>query len=66
MSNTIEVTPNIQRCLDILREAVKSLPEGELKEQAEAVVEYMDRTAKGEPQPTEGEACPTNKLFIPV
>ncbi|MGB2764782.1 MAG: hypothetical protein WBC20_10260 [Candidatus Aminicenantaceae bacterium] len=66
MSNTIEVTPNVERCLEILREAVKSLPEGELKAQAEAAVEYLDRTAKGEPQPMEGRGCPTNKVFIPT
>jgi len=66
MSNTIEVTPNIQKCLEILRGAAKSLPEGDLKTQAEAAVEYLDRTAKGEPQPMEGQVCPTNKLIIPT
>jgi len=66
MSNTIEVTPNIQKCLEIFREAAKSLPEGDLKTQAEAAVEYLDRTVKGEPQPMEGRSCPTNKVFIPI
>ena len=63
MNNTIEVTPNIQKCLEILREAVKSLPDGDMKTQAEAAVEYLDRTARGEPQPMDGRSCPTEKII---
>jgi len=66
MNKTIEVSPNVQKCLEILQDAVKSLPEGDLKTKAEAAVEYLDRTAKGEPQPMEGRVCPTNKLIIPT
>ena len=66
MSNTIEVTPNVEKCLEILREVVKSLPEGDLKTQAEGAVEYLERTAKGEPQPMDGRACPVDKVLIPI
>jgi len=65
MSDTIEITPNVLKCLQILREAVESLPEGDLKTQAEGALEYMERTARGEPQPLEGETCPVNTAVIP-
>jgi len=66
MNKTIEVTPNVQKCLEILQDAVKSLPEGDLKTKAEAALEYLDRTAKGEPQPLDGRSCPTDKAIIPT
>lgn len=61
---TIEVTPNVLKCLEILKAAVESLPEGDLKNNAEGAVDYLDRTAKGEPQPLEGKLCPVEKLII--
>jgi len=66
MNKTIEVTPNVQKCLEILKDAVESLPEGDLKTQAEAALEYLDRTARGEPQPMDGLTCPINKVIIPT
>jgi len=66
MNKTIEVTPNVQKCLEILKEAVKSFPEGDLKTKAEAALEYLDRTAKGEPQPMDGLTCPPDKAIIPT
>ena len=66
MNKTIEVTPNVQKCLEILKDAVESLPEGDLKTQAEAALEYLDRTAKGEPQLMDGLTCPTDKVIIPT
>jgi len=66
MNKTIEVTPNVQKCLEILKDAVESLSEGDLKTQAEGALEYLDRTARGEPQPMDGRSCPANKVIIPV
>lgn len=66
MSEKIDVTPNINRCLEVLREAIKTLPEGDLKTQAEGALEYLESTARGEPQPNEGRSCPVNKVIIPT
>ena len=65
MSEKIDVTPNVKSCLEVLREAVKTLPEGDLKIQAEGALEYLERAARGEPQPNEGRSCPVEKIFIP-
>jgi hypothetical protein len=61
----IEVTPNLEKCLEALKEAVRELPPGELKEKAEGALEYMSRTFKGEPQPLGGRSCPAGVYFIP-
>ena len=66
MSEKIDVTPNVKSCLEVLREAVKNLPEGDLKTQAEGALEYLERAARGEPQPDEGRSCPVEKAFIPT
>ncbi|MDH4257523.1 MAG: hypothetical protein OEY25_10360 [Candidatus Aminicenantes bacterium] len=66
MSEKIDVTPNVKRCLEVLREAVKTLPEGDLKTQAEGALEYLESAARGEPQPNEGRSCPIGKVFIPL
>lgn len=61
----IEVTPNLEKCLEVLKEAIQELSPGELKNKAEGAIEYMSRTYKGEAQPLEGKACPTGHPFIP-
>ncbi len=66
MSEKIDVTPNVERCLEVLREAVKTLPEGDLKTQAEGALEYLESAARGEPQPNEGIACPVDRPIIPT
>jgi len=66
MNEKIDVTPNVMRCLEVLREAVKSLPEGDLKTQAEGALEYLESTAKGEPQPNEGRSCPVERPIVPI
>jgi hypothetical protein len=66
MSEKIDVTPNIKRCLEILRNAVKTLPEGDLKTQAEGALEYLESAARGETQPNEGVHCQPGKFLIPV
>jgi hypothetical protein len=66
MSEKIDVTPNVERCLEVLREAVKLLPEGDLKTQAEGALEYLESAARGEPQPNDGISCPVEKMIIPT
>lgn len=61
---TIDVTPNVEKCLEILKDAVESLPEGDLKKRAEGALDYLDSTAKGEPQPLGGRSCPADKAII--
>jgi len=63
-SKTIRVTPNVQKCLKELKEAVKFLPAGDLKKNAEGALNYLSRTFKGEPQPLKGRHCPAGKLII--
>ncbi len=65
MSEKIDVTPNVMKCLEVLREAVKALPEGDLKTQAEGAVAYLEEAATGEPQPNDGIICPGSKVIIP-
>lgn len=63
-SKTIRVTPNVIRCLEELRAAVKSLPAGDLKKRAEGATTYLSRTFKGERQPRGGSSCPADKAII--
>jgi len=63
-SKTIRVTPNVQKCLEVLKEAAKSMPAGDLKERAEGAIGYLSRTFKGEPQPRKGIWCPFQRPII--
>ena len=63
-SQSIRVTPNVMACLKELKKAVKALPEGGLKKNAQGAVRYLDRTFKGEPQPLKGRACGPLIRFI--
>ena len=63
-SKTIRVTPNVQKCLEELKEVVKTLPAGDLKKRAEGAVNYLSRTFKGEPQQLKGRACPAGTRII--
>lgn len=65
-SRTIRVTPNVQKCLEELKNAIKTLPPGDLKKRAEGAIDYLSRTFKGEPQPQKGSRCTAGKLFIPT
>ena len=66
MNGKIDVTPNVMKCLEVLREAVNALPEGDLKTHAEGALEYLESAARGEDQPDEGRACPIEKPIIPT
>lgn len=63
-SKTIRVTPNLQKCLEELKAAVKSIPEGDLKKRAQGAVNYLSQTFKGEPQPAKGRMCPGGRIII--
>jgi hypothetical protein len=53
----IEVTPNVQKCMELLKAAVESMPLGDLKTRAEGALDYLDRTFSGEAQPEGGRRC---------
>jgi hypothetical protein len=56
----------MKRCLEILNQAVKTLPKGKQKDQAKAALDYMSRTFEGEPQPGRGAGCPPGAFLIPT
>ena len=66
MTEKIDVTPNVMRCLEVFREVVKSLPDRDLKTQAEGALAYMEEAATGQPQSDEGIFCPAGKIIIPT
>jgi hypothetical protein len=63
-SKTIRVTPNVQKSLQELKAAVKSLPSGPKKERAEGAISYLSQTFQGKPQPGRGRNCPGGRLII--
>ena len=63
-SKTIRVTPNLKKCLDVLRAAVASLPAGKRRRQAQAALSYLARTFQGKPQPLRGRGCPVETSVI--
>ncbi len=63
-SKTIRVTPNVMKCLEELRSAVKAMRPGKPKKNAEGALRYLSRTFKGERQPKGGSLCPINTLII--
>ncbi len=62
-SKTIRVTPNVQKSLEELKTAVKSLPAGDLKKRAEGAISYLSQTFKGKPQPGKGRTCPIGYMI---
>jgi hypothetical protein len=63
-SKMIRVTPNVQKCLEELKAAVKSMRSGTWKKRAEGAILYLDKTFKGKPQPKKGMWCPGGSLII--
>ncbi len=61
---TIEVTPNVKKAMEYLKEAIDALEPGPVKKNAEGSWDYLNRTFKGEPQPLGGENCPPERLLI--
>lgn len=58
----IEVTKSLERCLEILKDAIGALPPGEIKQQAETALEYLSRSFKGEQLPVEDNCRPGSWL----
>ena len=65
-SKTIRVTPNVKKCLTQLKAAVKSMPEGDLKDTAQGAVNYLSSTFQGKPQLGRGRFCPGGKRIIKI
>jgi len=65
-SKTIRVTPNVKKCLTQLKAAVKSMPEGDLKDNANGAISYLSGTFQGKPQPGRGISCPGGKKVIKI
>jgi hypothetical protein len=61
---TVRVTPNVQKCLEVLKLATESMPPGDLKRRAEAALGYLSRTFEGEPQPHKGILCTPDKPVV--
>ena len=60
----IDVTPNVQKCLEELKSAVESMPDGDLKTRAEGALDYLASTFQGEPQPEGGRRCKPGKPIV--
>ncbi len=65
-SKTIRVTPNVKKCLTQLKTAVKSMPEGDLKDNASGAINYLSSTFQGKPQPGRGIVCPGATRIIKI
>ena len=63
-SQSVRVTPNVMRCMEELKAAVKTLPAGDKKKRAEGALDYLSRTFKGKHQPMRGYGCPPRVLSI--
>lgn len=65
-SKIIRVTPNVKKCLTQLKAAVKALPDGDLKDNANGAVNYLSRTFQGKPQAGRGIKCPGSTRIIKI
>lgn len=63
-SKTVRITPNLQKCIDELKEAVNTMPSGDSKKKAEGALNYLTLAFKGEKQPLRGRECPVDKAII--
>jgi hypothetical protein len=63
-SRTIRVTQNLTTSLADLKKAVKTMPAGEAKKQAERALAYMSKAFAGGRQPGRGLVCPRGGLYI--
>ena len=65
-SKIIRVTPNVKKSLAQLKAAVKAMPEGDLKDNANGAINYLSRTFQGKPQPERGIKCPGMTRIIKI
>jgi hypothetical protein len=63
-SRVIRVTPNVRKCLRILKAAAEKLPSGTSKTKAKGALLYLERTFRGVPQPRQGRNCPGGTMII--
>jgi hypothetical protein len=63
-SKTIRVTPNVKKCLEVLKKAVASMPAGLRREQAQDALSYLAKTFAGKRQPRGGSGCPVDTGII--
>jgi len=63
-SRIARVTPNMLKCIEELRAALKNLPAGESRTTAKGALDYLERTFAGEPQPNRGLACEYPRIVI--
>jgi hypothetical protein len=63
-SREIRVTPNVTRCVSILKKAVAAMPDGDLKRRAKDALAYLEDTFAGKPQPLRGAGCPIDTGII--
>jgi hypothetical protein len=63
-SRIVRVTPNLLRCLQELRAAIKKLPPGDARTRAKGALEYLSRAFAGEPQPGRGLACEPPRIIV--
>jgi hypothetical protein len=63
-SKMIRVTPNVKKCLEELKVAVKSVRSQSLKKRATGAISYLEKTFKGKPQPKKGAICPGGSMII--
>ena len=61
---SIDITPNVLKCLEIVKEAVDALPLGDLKTRGIAAHDYLKDTFEGKPQPADGDTCPIDKIVV--
>ena len=65
-SKIIRVTPNVKKSLAQLKAAVKAMPEGDLKDNANGAINYLSRTFQGKEQPGRGRICPGGARLIKI
>jgi len=63
-SRVIRVTPNVQKCLQELKSAIKTMPAGEAQKRAQQALDYLARTFAGKRQPSQGRICPHGTALI--
>jgi len=63
-SRVVRVTPNLLRCLQDLKTAIKDLPPGDARTRAKGALDYLSRTFAGESQPGRGKACELPRIII--
>jgi hypothetical protein len=63
-SKTIRVTPNLKKCLEVLKKAVASMPAGALRRKAQEALSYLAKSFAGKPQPLRGRGCPVDTSVI--